>query len=298
VIENSLDAAIVVDGSTTVGTAAGGAYPLLLSPTDGTLISSLQVVKTYPWAAAVDAHGNTLMTGTYWPGAVVGGQSLPNPTGFDQPLLVVAFNGASQIVGVATLGATNSAQPLAMAVDPTSGYVFVPFTLPTGFTSSVGPIAAGSAIAIFGPDPCDDGAGPSGPATGSALNHGDLAADGGSPYVPPNITPAACPANVSGAVNGAACPVAMGCLYGAGIPNTIPACCYCAPRACNGAATIWACYDLEANNKACPASAPAPGTACPSNSLQCDYCMPEGLVVAVCTAAGEWVTGDQQSICQ
>jgi hypothetical protein len=293
---NSLDSAVVVDGTTTVGNSAGGSYPMLFSPTDGTLLSSLQVVKTYPWAAAVDAHGNTVMTGTYWPGAVVGGQSLPAPSGLNQPLLVVAFDGASQIVGVATLGADNSAQPLALAIDPTSGNVLVPFTLGTGITSSVGPIAAGTSIAIFSPDPCDDGAGPSGPATGNASNHGDLAADGGSPYTPPNITPAACPASATQAVNGAACPVAMACLYGGG--NTIPACCYCAPRACNGAATIWACYDLEANNKACPASAPSPSTPCPSTSLQCDYCLPEGLVVAVCTAAGQWVTGDQQSICQ
>jgi hypothetical protein len=51
------------------------------------------------------------------------------------------------------------------------------------------------------------------------------------------------------------------------------------------------------NDKTCPASPPSPGTACPSTSLQCNYCLSGGRFFAQCTAGG-WETGYAQVVCQ
>jgi hypothetical protein len=294
VVENGFNA-MVVGGTTTFGNSRSpnASLSLLFSPIDGTLLSGFRVDDTWPWAGAVDNHGNTLLTGTYWPQGSpidVGGLSIPAVgTGGDQPLFVAALDGLSRGVGGATLGASNNAQPLAMAVDPLSGNVYVAATLAAGFTSSVGPIAAGTFIALFVPDPCDDGAGPLGPSTGNPSNHGDLLPDAGSPYVPPDAgTPAPCPATGAGAINGAACPVAMGCSYGT-------SCCFCSPKACGVQPTTWTCNVIQ-NGKTCPGSPPSPGTACPSASLQCDYCLSGGRFFAQCTAGG-WETGYAQVVC-
>jgi hypothetical protein len=266
---------------------------VLFSPTDGTLLSGLNIESTFPWGGAVDAHGNLLLTGTYWQKATplpVGSLSLPAGPASDQPLFVAALDGVSNAVSVATLGATNNAQPLLVAVDPASGKTFVAATLAVGFTSSVGALQPGTLLAVFGPDPCDDGAGPTGPSTGSPSNHGDLLPDGGSPYMPSDGgTPAACPGSAAGAVNGAACPVAMGCSYGT-------SCCFCSPMTCNGASTTWTCNVVQ-NSAGCPSSPPSPGGSCSPTSLSCNYCLAGGRYYAQCTAAG-WNTGYAQVLCQ
>jgi hypothetical protein len=295
VIVNAVDQ-VVVGGGTTFGSpqSALGTLALLASPTDGTQLSGLGIDSTFPWSGAVDTHGNTLLAGQYWPKATpipVGGLSLPAGPGLKQPLFVAALDGASHAVAVATLGASNDAQPLVMAVDPVSNKTFVAAKLMTAFTSSVGPIQPGAFLAIFGPGPCDDGAGPSGPSTGNPANHGDLAPDGGSPYMGGGDAgePAPCPSSAAGATNGAACPVAMGCSYG-------NECCICSPMSCNGASSTWTCTTLQ-NSSSCPASPPAPGAACSPVSLSCNYCLPGGRLGAQC-AAGGWDTGYAQILCQ
>jgi hypothetical protein len=216
--------------------------------------------------------------------------TLPAGSATNQPLFVAALDGVSNAVAVATLGATNDAQPLLMAVDPGSGKTFVAATLGTAFTSSIGPLEPGTLLAIFGPDPCDDGAGPLGPSTGNPSNHADLLPDGGSPYVQTEAgSPAPCPASQAGAVNGAACPIAMGCSYGT-------TCCICAPMTCDGASKTWTC-DVLQNSASCPASPPSAGGACSPTSLICNYCLAGGRFFAQCTAGG-WSTGYAQILCQ
>jgi hypothetical protein len=294
VIENAFDAVTVGGGTTFGGAQAGfGTLSLLFSPTDGTQLSGLDIDPTFPWSGAVDAYGNTLLTGTYWPKATpipVGQLSLPGGGAQNQPLFVAALDGASNAVAVATLGASNDAQPLVMASDPVSRNTFVAATLTTAFTSSVGPIQPGTFLAVFGPGPCDHGAGPSGPSTGNPGNHGVLAPDGGSPYTGAEAgAPAPCPSSASGATNGAACPVAMGCSYG-------DECCFCSPASCNGASSTWTCNTIQ-NPSGCPVSPPAVGTACSPASLQCNYCLSGGRFFAQCMAGG-WTTGYAQILCE
>jgi hypothetical protein len=293
VVENAYNSVTVGGGSTTFGGAHSGAasLSLLLSPIDGTLLSGLNIGNTTPANAAVDANGNTLFTGTYQPQSSpipVGGLTLPAGTGTNQPLFVAALDGLSQAVGVATLGASNDAQPVAIAVDPASGNVFVAATLATAFTSSAGALQPGTFIAVLGPDVCNDGAGPLGPSTGNPSNHGDLGPDGGSPFMPDAAAPAPCPPDYPHAVNGAACPVPMGCLFGA-------TCYFCTPMACNGKSTTWNGI-TPIDTSACPAAAPMPGAAC-SQSITCYYCSSGGLVAATCSAGG-WSTSYQQPVCQ
>jgi hypothetical protein len=296
VLESSYDTEIVGGAGTPFGGAQSGfgSLSMLFSPIDGTLLSGLDIEDTAAMAAAVDGHGNSLVTGTYWPSLSsprpVGSLSLPSGSEVNQPFFLAALDGASHAVSVVTLSATNTAQPLAIAVDPASGNVFVPTSLGSAFTSSIGPLQPGLFIAVFGPDPCDDGAGPLGPSTGTPGNHGDLAADGGSPYVAPEAqAPAPCPASSAGAVNGAACPVAMGCSYGA-------MCCICTPTSCKGEPTLWTCDALQ-NDAQCPSSPPMPSTACPSTTLRCNYCEPGGRLYANCMGGG-WDTGYAQILCQ
>jgi hypothetical protein len=294
VFENAQDT-VVVGGSSTFGSPQSGlgSLSVLFSPIDGTLLSGLDIGSTFAWSAAVDRHGNTLVTGTYWPKTSpipVGGLSLPGGSQLNQPLFLAALDGQSNAVAIATLGASNDGQPLGIAVDPGSGNIYVPFKLSTAFTSSVGPLMPGILRAVFGPDPCDDGVGPLGPSTGNSANHGDLAPDGGSPYSPPDAAaPAACPSAQAGATNGAACPVAMGCSYGT-------TCCFCDPSPCNGQPTTWTCNSLANPDSRCPATPPQPSTSCPSG-LTCNYCLPGGRFFAQCGAGG-WGTGLAQILCQ
>jgi hypothetical protein len=296
VLESSYDTEGVGGSSTSFGDASSGlaSLSLLFSPIDGTLLSAIHIEETEPWGAAVDGHGNSLLTGIYWPSNTssrpVGSLALASDSEFNQPLFLAALDGTSRPVSLATMGSTSDAQPLGIAVDRRSGNVFVHGNSPTAFTSSIGPLQPGVFVAVFGPDPCDDGAGPKGPSTGNPSNHGDLLADGGSPYAASDgQAPAACPASPAGALNGAACPVAMGCSYGA-------TCCSCAPTACDGEPTLWTCDNLQ-NVAQCPSSPPPPGTACPSTSLQCNYCLSGGRFYADCMAGG-WDTGYAQIVCE
>jgi hypothetical protein len=266
---------------------------MLFSPIDGTLLSGLDIGDTFPNAGAVDGHGNSFVTGTYWPSLTsprpVGSLSLPAGSEANQPFFLAALDGLSRAVAVVTLPTTEVAQPYAMTMDPGSGNVFVLTSLGSASTSSSG-TQPSLVIAVFAPDPCDDGAGPSGPSTGNPGNHGVLSSDGGSPYVVPDaVAPAACPASTAGAVNGAACPVAMGCSYAT-------TCCICAPTSCNGQPTLWTCSAIQ-NAAGCPSSPPMPGTACPSTTLKCNYCEPGGRLYANCNAGG-WGTGYAQILCQ
>lgn len=296
---------VLLNGSGTI--TVGGATPfnvnggfdtlsLLFSPTDGTLLSGVNINNTFTFGngGAVDAHGNAFVTGTYWPlnGSIgVGGMSF-QATGSsgDHPVFVAGTDGLSHGVAATTLGGGNSAQPGAIAVDSVTGNVYVGMTNPAAFSSSIGTLQAGTYLAVFDPDPCDDGAGPSGPSTGTPGNHGDLGPDGGSPYVPVDAgAPAACPAG-GAVVNGAACPVARGCSY------TGSECCICSPKPCGDASTTWLCSSV-ANGKSCPSSPPNPGTACGSDTtLSCQYCTLEGRLVAQCTGGG-WETLDAQIVC-
>jgi hypothetical protein len=293
VLENA-EGAVVVGGATTFGDAQSGfaSLALLLSPVDGTLLSGLDIAGTVPSGAAVDGHGNTLLTGSYWPEITpvrVGGLALPNG-GANQPLFLAALDGASHAVGVATLGASNDAEPLSIAVDSASGTTYVASTLRTAFTSTLGVLQPGPLLAVFGPDPCADDAGPLGSSTGQPSNHGDLLPDGGSVDVGVDGSgPAACPPSAAEAVNGAACPIAMGCTYDT-------TCCSCVPSPCDEELTTWACFSLG-NIDACPSSAPSPGTACPSTDVGCNYCLPGGRLFVQCTPGG-WETGYASALCE
>lgn len=297
VVEDGQDTVTVSGSNTTFGDAQSGieSVSMLFSPTDGTLLSGLDIGSTFPTTGAVDGHGNAFVTGTYWPSLSsprpVGTLSLPAGSEAVQPIFLAALDGLSRAVAVATLPTTaNDDEPYAMTVDPSSGTVFVVASRGTRSTSSSTSAQPILVIAVFGPNPCDDGAGPSGPSTGTAGNHGVLGADGGSPYVEPDaVAPAACPASTAGAVNGAACPVAMGCSYGT-------TCCICAPTSCNGEPTLWTC-DAIPNAAGCPSSPPTPATACPSTTLKCNYCQPGGRLYANCNAGG-WSTGYAQILCE
>jgi hypothetical protein len=295
VLESVSGQATVSGTSTIFGGGPGFAsLSMLFSPIDGTLLSGLDIGETFSNAGAVDGHGNSYLAGTYWPSLTtarpVGTLSLPAGSEVNQPFFLASLDGLSRATSVLTLSATNDAEPWVMAMDRVSGRIFVVTSLGTAFTSTIGPLQPGLFVGVFGPARCDDGAGPLGSSTGTMGNHGILAPDGGSPYVAPDAqTPAACPASSAGAVNGAACPVAMGCTYGS-------TCCFCAPTACNGEPTLWTCDTLQ-NGAGCPASPPSPSTACPATSLTCNYCEPGGRLYATCDPGG-WQTGYAQILCQ
>lgn len=289
VVEDVLAPTAAVTIGTTTFSAVSSALVLLLSPIDGTLISGAQISETFPNGVVADTRGNSLVTGTYWTPPNWGSAGLPRSG--DQPLFLAAVDGTSKPAGLAGLGTTAGAQPYGIAMDLSgSGRIFVAAQLGTATTSSVGPIGAGQIIAVFGPDPCVTGGGPQGSMTGNASDHGDLPPDGSAPITQPDSgTPAPCPASSALAVNGAACPVKMGCPYGS-------ECCICIPTPCGGQSTTWTCTTLAAPDPGCPASPPANGVACSTSGLQCTYCASGGRQLATCTAAG-WQSGYAQLLC-
>jgi hypothetical protein len=296
VLEDGQDTVTLSGTSTAFGDAQSGieSVSMLFSPVDGTLLSGLDIGDTFPNAGAVDGHGNSFVSGTYWPSLSsprpVGNLSLPAGSEAVQPFFLAALDGLSHAVSVMTLPVADIVQPYAMTMDPGSGNVFVLASLGSASTPDSSAAQPGLVVAVFGPDPCDDGTGPPGPSTGTPGNHGVLSPDGGSPYVTPDaVAPAACPASTDEAVNGAACPVAMGCSYGT-------TCCLCAPTSCNGEPTLWTCDAIQ-NDAACPSVPPAPGTACPSTTLKCNYCDAGGRLYANCNAGG-WSTGYAQILCE
>ena len=290
VVEDVLAPTAPVTIGTTSFSALDSALVLLLSPIDGTLVSGAQISPAYPWGVAADTRGNTLVTGSYWYHLTWGGVSLP--ASGDQPLFVAAVDGTSQPAALAGLGTGTAAQPYGIAMDTSgSGRIFVSASVATAAASSVGPIDAGPFIAAFGPDPCVTGGGPQGSMTGDASDHGDLPPDGSAPVTQPDSgSPAPCPASSAQAVNGAACPVQMGCAYGS-------ECCICIPSPCGGQATTWTCTTLAARDPGCPQSPPTDGVACSTLDLQCTYCAAGGRQVATCTAAG-WQSGYAQLLCE
>jgi hypothetical protein len=144
-----------------------------------------------------------------------------------------------------------------MAMNPLgAGHIYVPAYLAASTTSSVEPIAAGTYVAVFGPDTCVTGVGPQGSATGDPSDHGNLPPplDGSVPVTPQDSgTLAPCPSSPALAVNGAACSVKIGCAYGS-------ECCICVSTACNGQSTLWTCTTLATPDPGRPASPPADGT--------------------------------------
>ena len=289
VVEDTLDPTAPVTIGTTTFSAVNSALVLLFSPIDGTLISGAQISETAPWGVVADTRGNSLVTGTYWDPPAWGSASLPRSG--DQPLFLAAVDGTSKPAGLAGLGTTTGAQPTGIAMDRSgSGRIFVAASLNAATTSTVGPIAAGPFIGVFGPDPCVTGGGPQGSMTGNASDHGDLPPDGSPPVTQPDAgTPGPCPASSALAVNGAACPVQRGCAYGS-------ECCICIPTPCGGRSTTWTCTTLAAPDPGCPSSPPANGVACSTSGLQCTYCASGGRQLATCTAAG-WQSGYAQLLC-
>ena len=289
VVEDTLDPTAPVTIETTSFSAVSSALVLLFSPIDGTLISGAQISETYPWGVVADARSNSLVAGTYWSSLTWGSATLPRSG--EQPLFLAAIDGTSKPAGLAGLGTTAGAQPYGIAMDRSgSGRIFVSAELDTATTSSVGPIAAGQIIAVFGPDPCVTGGGPQGSMTGDPSDHGDLPPNGSPPVTQPDAgTPAPCPASSALAVNGAACPVQRGCAYGS-------ECCICIPTPCGGQSTTWTCTTLATPDPDCPASPPADGVTCSTLGMQCTYCPSGGRELATCTAAG-WQSGFAQLLC-
>jgi hypothetical protein len=289
VVEDTLDPTAPVTIETTSFSAVSSALVLLFSPIDGTLISGAQIAETFPWGVVADTRGNSLVAGTYWSSLTWGSASLPRSG--NQPLYLAAVDGTSKPAGLAGLGTTAGADAYGIAMDLSgSGRIFVAASLDTATTSSVGPIAAGPFIAVFGPDPCVTGGGPQGSMTGNPSDHGDLPPDGSPPVTQPDSgVLAQCPASSALAVNGAACPVKRGCAYGS-------ECCICIPTPCGGQSTTWTCTTLAAPDPGCPASPPADGVACSTSGLECTYCASGGRQLATCTAAG-WQSGYAQLLC-
>ena len=79
---------------------------MLFSPTDGTLLSGFDIGDTFVFqrSGAVDGHGNSLVTGTYWPSPrgrrPVGSLSLPAGSQNNQPLFLAVLDGLSRAVSV------------------------------------------------------------------------------------------------------------------------------------------------------------------------------------------------------
>ena len=292
VVESSLDdTAVTIETTTFI--PGYSSFVLLFSPVDGRLISGAQVTESYPNGLAVDMHGNSLIVGTYWDALTWGNTTLAR-SGY-HPLFLAAVDGTSKPAGLAGLGSTSGppsdSQPYGMAMNPAgAGHIYVSTYLAASTTSSVGPIAAGTYVAVFGPDTCVTGGGPQGSATGDPSDHGNLPLDGSVPVTPQDSgTPAPCPSSPALAVNGAACPVKMGCAYGS-------ECCICVPTDCNGQSTLWTCTTLATPDPGCPASPPADGTTCSTLQLECTYCATGGRQLATCTAAG-WQSGYAQILC-
>ena len=279
-------------GNTSFGPGASSLV-LLFSPIDGSLISGAQVSETYPRGLASDGRGNSLIVGGYWDDLVWGATTLPRSG--EQPLFLAAVDGTSKPAGLAGAGTASTGYPpggdpygIAMSTSG-QGRIYVPADLGTATASSIGPIAGGNYIAVFGPDPCVTGGGPQGSATGDPSDHGSLFADASVPVGPDSGAPGPCPASSALAVNGAACPVKRGCSYGS-------ECCICLPTPCNGQSTTWTCTTLATPDPGCPASPPADGTTCSTLQLECTYCATGGRQLATCTPAG-WQSGFAQLLC-
>jgi len=293
VVEDTLLSTGVTIGTTNFSPADYSSFVLLFSPVDGTLLSGAQISAASPNGLVVDSRGNALIVGTYWD-ALTWGNTTLSRSGY-HPFFVAAVDGTSKPAGLAGLGNTSGfpsdSQPYGMAMNPSgAGHIYVPAYLAASTTSWVGPISAGMYVAVLGPDTCVTGGGPKGSATGDPSDHGNLPTDGGVPVTPPDSgTPAPCPSSPTLAVNGAACPVKMGCAYGS-------ECCICAPTACNGQPTLWTCTTLATPDPGCPASPPADGTTCSTLHLECTYCATGGRQLATCTAAG-WQSGYAQILC-
>jgi hypothetical protein len=294
VIDQAGRLSVIQDTEGSVPYAGGNTLAMLVSPTDGTILSQGVVgpgANNWTTAAAPDARGNTIVAGQFAGLMSIGPTTLSTAAYAPNSFYIAALDGASRPEGAQSIGprtSNDSTEPFGIAVAP-SGNVLVVATASTAFDTPVGSVPAGAFVAVFGPDACALDAGPLGGATGDASNHGDLPLDG-SAYVPPDsAAPAECPVAQADAKSGAACPVAMGCSYGT-------TCCFCSPMACGAASTTWTCNDLGTPDTNCPASPPSAGAACPSTTTKCNYCLSGGRYFADCTAGG-WSVGYAQIIC-
>jgi hypothetical protein len=282
VMENAIDEATV--GVSDFKLSVPSTLALVLSPTDGTLLSSRVLPNTFAWATATDGRGNTLIAGQY--SAAVSAPTITSNSGTSDSgvalptggaLFVAALDGVSRPEGAQSVGGAGSTQPHAIVVTP-SGRIVVAATTDSAVMTAVGAIKPGTFIALFSPNPCAIDAGPPGASTGDSSNQGSLPADGSAP-LDLTLMPATCPADVAGATNGAGCPVAMGCPYDA-------TCCSCDPNPCNGQPTTWSCAPMGAPDPQCPALPPSTGDTCAALGLQCNYCVVSGRYVADCLATG------------
>jgi hypothetical protein len=278
----------IIVGDKTIDTQ-NGSLALLLSPIDGSLISSLRLPGVFAWNVTTDGRGNSLLAGSYSGSISVGSTTLPSPgpAGTAEAVVLAAADGIPQVRAAFSLGTTGgSAIPAAITVAPSQRIVIAAKT-DKALTTAVGTAQPGSFLALYDPAPCSLDTGPDGNGTGNPADHGDLPASG-TAYQPSTVQPAACPTKQAGATSGAACPVAMGCSYGT-------TCCFCKPSPCNGQTTLWTCDDLGVIDSNCPLSPPAAGTACVAGT-ECHYCLAGGLYYARCTAGG-WGTGYSQLLC-
>jgi hypothetical protein len=285
VVEGTLLGSVTVGGGTTVGNGNYDAIPILFNPADGTMLSAGVASPVFSQDGTAD-HGNdfTYVTGQYSTAAQFGSTTLAGvgAWGSRSNIYVAQVDATSHFVWAMGIGAGQTTEG-GNAVLP-SGTVAVAGNTDTAFSMTAGSVAAGHAfVALFTPATCGADPGPAIP-PGDGLPGELLDAE------PPgsDATPAACPTAQSSAVNGAACPVAMGCLYGT-------TCCSCTPQVCGANPTTWTCVAMPTQPAACPAAPPVAG-ACPSSGLSCTYCLPEGRYYANCTAGG-WSTGYAQVIC-
>ncbi len=278
----------IVENSFGAWSTDGASFPdvgevtiaLLFDPNDGSYLSGAEAQPTFPWVGTSAPNGFTFASGQFQSSsASFGSITVPSPGAY--ALYVAELDPTSHFVSAIGFGGGNT-QPTALGATP-NGDVLVAGTTETAFTTSGASIPVGSFVVEIAPPVCANDLGP-------AVTQGDGGdlLDGAPPES--DASPAMCPASQSAAVNGAACPVDMGCSYAGST------CCFCQPTACAGHPTTWVCNTLPTQNAACPATPPSPGDACPSG-VDCNYCLSGGRFFADCTAGG-WETGYAQIVCQ
>jgi hypothetical protein len=262
-----------------VFTGSGWVLSLLTHPIDGSVISGAVGDNFFYSGASDPAQAIHYVVGDWTYAGHLGSFSFPNDLGGSE-LFIGAIDATSTFVWARELGAgTTSAQVVHVLAN---GSIAVAGSTDTAFTTEGGNVPAGSFVLVVAPPVCNGGDASLADAGASSgkLRDAEPVSD---------VTPAACPNDSSGAINGAACPVAMGCNYGT-------VCCFCTPTVCGQEPTLWTCDDLANPDPTCPSTPPGPATACATVGTQCNYCLAGGRFYATCTAAG-WFTGYAQIVC-
>jgi hypothetical protein len=261
-------------------TGSGWVLSLLTDPLDGSVISGA-VGDNFFWSGASDrSRPVSYVTGDWTYAGHLGAFSFPTVTGArGSELFVGAIDETSTFVWAREIGAGATSGRVVHAVG--NGAIAIAGLTDTAFTTEAGNVPIGSFVIVMSPPTCNA---PDVPLPNVEAGTGKLR--DAEPAV--DVTPAPCPTDTDAAVNGAACPGAMGCSYGT-------VCCSCEPKACGNEPTLWTCNDLATQDPSCPSSPPAPGGTCPTN-VHCNYCLTGGRFFADCTAGG-WSTGYAQILC-